>query len=128
MKIIGLHIHDEVRSAGLSGKFTIHDTGLVECHDEAGRIVRIRNGQPIERIVDIGVHPSVSEADIAAMASLLASHNPDGVAGKLIEIQRLRAQEYPPIGDQLDALWKGGLDAAAMKANVDAVKAKYPKP
>ena len=44
------------------------------------------------------------------------------------EYQRQRAAEYPPIGDQLDALWKGGDAATAMLAQVQAVKAKYPKP
>jgi hypothetical protein len=39
-----------------------------------------------------------------------------------------RASEYPSIGDQLDALWKGGEAAAEMLAKVQAVKAKYPKP
>jgi hypothetical protein len=43
------------------------------------------------------------------------------------EYQRERAAEYPPIGDQLDALWKGGAEAEAMLAKVQAVKAKYPK-
>jgi hypothetical protein len=38
-----------------------------------------------------------------------------------------RAQEYPAIGDQLDALWKGGAEAEAMLAKVQAVKQKYPK-
>jgi len=38
-----------------------------------------------------------------------------------------RRAEYPPIGDQLDALWKGGDAAAEMLATVQAVKAKYPK-
>jgi hypothetical protein len=38
-----------------------------------------------------------------------------------------RLAEYPPIGDQLDALWKGGDAAAEMLAKVQAVKAKYPK-
>ena len=38
-----------------------------------------------------------------------------------------RAAEYPAIGDQLDALWKGGDAAAEMLARVQAVKAKYPK-
>jgi hypothetical protein len=38
-----------------------------------------------------------------------------------------RAREYPAIGDQLDALWKGGNDAAEMLAKVQAVKVKYPK-
>ena len=39
-----------------------------------------------------------------------------------------RASEYPPIGDQLDALWKGGDAAAEMLTKVQAVKTKYPKP
>lgn len=38
-----------------------------------------------------------------------------------------RAKEYPPIGDQLDALWKGGEAAAEMLSKVQAVKDKYPK-
>ena len=38
-----------------------------------------------------------------------------------------RLAEYPPIGDQLDALWKGGDAAAEMLAKVQAVKTKYPK-
>ena len=38
-----------------------------------------------------------------------------------------RQAEYPAIGDQLDALWKGGEAAADMLAKVQAVKAKYPK-
>ena len=44
------------------------------------------------------------------------------------EYQRSRAAEYPAIGDQLDALWKGGDAAQAMLEQVQAVKAKYPKP
>ena len=39
-----------------------------------------------------------------------------------------RVSEYPPIGDQLDALWKGGDAAAEMLTKVQAVKTKYPKP
>jgi hypothetical protein len=38
-----------------------------------------------------------------------------------------RRLEYPTIGDQLDALWKGGAEAEAMLAKVQAVKQKYPK-
>ena len=38
-----------------------------------------------------------------------------------------RAAEYPSIGDQLDALWKGGDAATEMLAKVQAVKNKYPK-
>lgn len=38
-----------------------------------------------------------------------------------------RRLEYPPIGDQLDALWKGGAEAQAMLEQIQAVKAKHPK-
>lgn len=38
-----------------------------------------------------------------------------------------RLSEYPSIGDQMDALWKGGDHAAKMLAQIQAIKAKYPK-
>ena len=38
-----------------------------------------------------------------------------------------RRAEYPSIGDQLDAMWKGGEAQAAMFDVITAVKAKYPK-
>jgi len=63
-----------------------------------------------------------TEAEIEAeMARLQANYDAQ-------EYARKRAAEYPPIGDQLDALWKGGDAAAEMLATVQAVKAKYPKP
>ena len=43
------------------------------------------------------------------------------------QYQRDRAKAYPAIGDQLDALWKGGEAAAAMLAQVQAIKAQFPK-
>ena len=38
-----------------------------------------------------------------------------------------RQMEYPSIEDQLDAMWKGGTEAAVMRSRINAVKAKYPK-
>lgn len=38
-----------------------------------------------------------------------------------------RVAEYPPIGDQMDALWKGGDQAAEMLNRIQEIKAKYPK-
>ena len=43
------------------------------------------------------------------------------------EYQRQRVPEYPSIGDQLDAIWKGGDSYDAMLAKVMAIKDKYPK-
>lgn len=42
------------------------------------------------------------------------------------EYQRLRAPEYPPVIDQLDTIFHGGLEA--WRAQIQAVKDKYPKP
>jgi hypothetical protein len=42
----------------------------------------------------------------------------------------LRRNEYPSLGDQLDAMWKGinSQDFIDMQAKISAVKVKYPKP
>ena len=45
----------------------------------------------------------------------------------LTKYQRDRAAEYPPIGDQLDALFHAGVFPADMAAALQAVKNKYPK-
>jgi len=39
-----------------------------------------------------------------------------------------RRAEYPPLAEQLDAVWKGGQDQADMLAKIQAIKNKYPKP
>lgn len=38
-----------------------------------------------------------------------------------------RRSEYPSIGDQLDALWRGGSAHTEMLAQIAAIKTKYPK-
>ena len=38
-----------------------------------------------------------------------------------------RVKEYPPIGDQLDALFHAGVFPPEMAAQIQAVKDKYPK-
>ena len=40
----------------------------------------------------------------------------------------LREPEYPPIGDQLDALFHAGVFPPEMEAQIAAVKEQYPKP
>ena len=39
-----------------------------------------------------------------------------------------RRAEYPPIAEQMGAMWKGGQAMTDMQANIQAVKNKYPKP
>jgi hypothetical protein len=51
-------------------------------------------------------------------------------AGRLVlaeNYRAMRAAEYPSIGDQLDAIWKGEADAEAMRVRIFSVKLKYPK-
>jgi hypothetical protein len=74
----------------------------------------------IVRIVDetaYDAQDNIVEYDKAAVEAHAASK----------EYITKRAAEYPSIGDQLDALWKGGDAAAEMLAKVQAVKNKYPK-
>ena len=62
-----------------------------------------------------------TEAEIQAeIARLQAEYDAQAYA-------RSRAPEYPPIGDQLDALFKAGVFPAEMAAAIQAVKDKYPK-
>ena len=62
----------------------------------------------------------LDEAKIAAeVTRLQAAH---------VATQYRRDRVYPPIGDQLDAMWKGGDAEIAMRKMVLAVKATYPKP
>lgn len=44
------------------------------------------------------------------------------------DYKKLRAAEYPSIGDQLDALFKAGVFPEEMATLIAEVKNKYPKP
>lgn len=51
----------------------------------------------------------------------------EAVAALSTQYKNQRQLEYPPIGDQLDALFKAGAFPADMAATLQAVKNKYPK-
>jgi len=77
---------------------------------------------------------ATSEGNVPFTAAEEAERNAEEAQAALDKIehaktdyQRSRAAAYPPIGDQLDALWKGGDAAAEMLVLVQAVKTKYPK-
>ena len=61
-------------------------------------------------------------------AQLLVQYKTDRAKGTFDVDGVQLTQGYPTIGDQLDALWKGGDDQAAMKVIVDKVKSDNPKP
>ena len=50
------------------------------------------------------------------------------VALAALEYRDKRRDAYPPIGDQLDALFAGGTDLADMKILLQSVKDRFPKP
>lgn len=47
---------------------------------------------------------------------------------ELQKVQKERKLAYPPIGDQLDAIWKGGTAFEEMQAKCMEVKEQHPKP
>lgn len=53
-------------------------------------------------------------------------HDAQGCIRRSDDYYYLRAAEYPPIGDQLDALFKAGVFPAEMAARLQAIKDKYP--
>jgi hypothetical protein len=48
-------------------------------------------------------------------------------AFSMLSYSEKRKTEYPPIGDQLDALFHAGAFPAEMAARIQAVKDRYPK-
>lgn len=46
----------------------------------------------------------------------------------VVDYKKKRIELYPPIEDQLDAIWKGGAEEAAMRTKIVEIKNKYPKP
>lgn len=72
-----------------------------------GKVVQAEDGTP-------RVNPPTTEQLQAAL---------DAVA-----YQDLRRSEYPPIADQLDAIWKGGISEEEMLNKIHEIKQKYPKP
>ena len=85
-------------------------------------IAKIVYNDPIEAYdaseKPVTIDMAAAEAEIAKLEAAEAK----------VAYRELRAKAYPPVGDQLDALWKGGQEQAAMKVRVDKVKTDYPKP
>ena len=77
----------------------------------------------------------IKEGKIAKWYSEKAQPSDKAIEDKLTELkkeysdnkyQRDRAVAYPPLGEQMDLLYHGGLDA--LKAELKKTKDKYPKP
>jgi len=95
------------------------DQAIRNTHPTVAKIVY---NDPIEAFdaseKPVAIDMAAAEAEIAKLEATEAK----------VAYRELRAKAYPPVGDQLDALWKGGAEQAAMKAAIDKVKSDYPKP
>lgn len=63
-----------------------------------------------------------SRAEIEAGVEFINNHL------SLLEYRDYRRKAYPPVGDQLDALYHAGLFPTEMAEKIRAVKEMYPKP
>lgn len=95
------------------------DQAIRNTHPSISKIVY---NDPIEAY-DASEKPVAIDMSLipAAIAALEAAEN-------VVKYKEQRIKAYPSVGDQLDALWKGGQEQAAMKAIIDKVKTDYPKP
>lgn len=78
----------------------------------------------MKQIAGVGLVPMDAD-DIAQRAATDAATAER--EAKLGYVER-RRRAYPSVTEQLDALWKGGAEAEAMRARVAQVKADHPKP
>lgn len=88
-----------VRSLKPDAQFNIDPNGTVRFHDDT-------------QLTNIEI-----EAEMDRLRTLWYNY----------QYSRNRANEYPSIGDQLDALYHAGVFPEEMAAQIAAIKAKYPK-
>lgn len=117
-----------VKSAGILTPGGIEERDLIVLEVEYEGVtypwsIYTVRGQTIDQTI-LNSLPDI-EAQIAAQ---LASGQP--VAPEVPDYYAKRRAEYPSIGDQLGALFKGpdSQDYIDMMAKIQAVKDKYPKP
>ena len=70
----------------------------------------------------------VVDADKKTVTYDKSTADSDDAATAAVAYKDVRRAAYPDYGEQLDALWKGGDAATAMKVIVDKVKSDNPKP
>lgn len=75
----------------------------------------------------------VIEVNETTKTTILANEAAEATAKAAVEYKRLREGAYPPIGDQLDAIYKklhlnDSTDWDNIVTQIEAVKAAHPKP
>ena len=99
--------------------------------------IEYNDGKTNEEITDISPYQSLIDDHATKKAEQEAANQAEADALQAdVDAQTAleatygwkREQEYPPVGDQLDALYHAGTFDATMTATLKAVKDKYPKP
>ena len=91
---------------------------------------KLTDSNSIIRLADKASIPAdPANSDYAEYLEWVADGNTATAADAIPDptYQENRVAEYPPIGDQLDALYHAGVFPAAMTASIKAIKDKYPK-
>ena len=91
---------------------------------------KLTNTETIIRIADKAHIPNdPANTDYANYLEWVEAGNTATAADAIPDptYQENRVKEYPPIGDQLDALYHAGVFPDAMAATIKAIKDKYPK-
>ena len=94
--------------------------------DDGERVYWVDGGGNPIAMVQI-VHNPLPEGVTCAQEEEVVE-NEDGGLTAADDYSTLRRFAYPPIADQLDAIFKGGDALTAMQAEIAAVKGRYPKP
>ena len=91
--------------------------------------IEYNDGTDNEEITDISPYQSIIDDHATKKAEQEAARQAEVDAQTALEATYgwKREQEYPPVGDQLDALFHAGTFDATMTATLQAVKDKYPK-
>lgn len=80
------------------------------------------NGKKLQRLVNTG-----PEEIVPGFTEVTKEEYDEPISEKPLAYAEKRRREYPSIGDQLDAIWKGGTEMTAMARKIIAIKEKYPK-
>ena len=92
-----------------------------------GKIVHRENPHTDKTLDNAVIEHNIDKADLEVVEENWTEDEWNDTMHNQLSYPEKRRREYPDIGDQLDALWKGGEEAEAMKTIVNQVKAKYPK-
>jgi len=116
-------IHDAIQSLSPGAQYVIPDPDDLDMIVWSDEIPPPAEGEalvgPVEPVDPIGYKPSADEIT-AELDRLIAIYQSQ-------EYMRERQLAYPPIGDQLDALFHAGVFPEDMAAQLQAVKDQHPK-